>query len=215
MGLRIEIADIWKAYNGNPVLMGCDFSFKTGHTYALMGPNGCGKSTLLRICGLIEEPDRGDVRYFQENTPLKKDFSLKRRITLVLPKIGAFNTTVYKNVRYGLKIRGLPEKAIKEKIEDVLNFVGLINKRTHNALTLSSGEAQRLGIARAIAIEPEILFLDEPTASIDMKNTEIVEEIIMKMKDQKKTTIILTTHDLSQAKRLADIIAVLCDGKLQ
>ncbi|MDP3259402.1 MAG: ATP-binding cassette domain-containing protein, partial [Thermodesulfovibrionales bacterium] len=189
MSLRLNISNVRKSYNGKPVLNACSFSFDRNGVYVLTGHNGSGKSTLLRICALIESPDKGEVNYFSGDTPhlprgelkggvssegnvLNKDIELRRRITLVLPGIGLFNATVFNNAAYGLKIRGAKSKEAEEKVNDALKFVGLIHKKNRNALTLSSGETQRLGIARAMAIEPEVLFLDEPTASIDNENTE-------------------------------------------
>lgn len=211
MDLRLSVSNIYKGYNGIPVLKGCSFHFDRRDIYVLTGPNGSGKSTFLRICALLEEPDSGEINYLSENNALKKDIELRRRITLVLPRVGIFNTTVFKNVAYGLRIRGLEGKEIEERVNRVLEFVGLINKKDHNALTLSSGEAQRLGIARAWVIEPEILFLDEPTASVDMKNIEIIEDIILRLRDRGKT-IIITTHDQMQARRLSNNILGIRDG---
>lgn len=212
MNLKLTVSNIRKTYNGNHAVKDCSYSFDSGKIYALMGPNGCGKSTFLRLCALLEEPDAGEVNYFSDKVALKKDMALRRRITLVLPGIGVFNTTVFNNAAYGLKIRRMKRKNIDEKTDSALDFVGLINKKNLNALTLSSGEVQRLGIARALVIEPDIIFLDEPTASIDEKNTGIVEEIILKIKKQTGATIILTTHDTFQAKRLAGKILLMKDG---
>lgn len=214
MGLRLTVSDIWKTYNGDAVLKGCSFSFDSSGIYVLMGPNGCGKSTFLRICSLLEEYDKGEINYFSDNNILEKDIGLRRRISLVLPKIGVFNTTVYKNVEYGLKIRGMTGKETEEKVDRALDFVGLHYKKKHNALILSSGEIQRLGIARAFVIEPEILFLDEPTASIDQKNTEIIEDIILKMKREGRAIVVITTHDKSQAEKLADKILIMQNGSI-
>ncbi len=212
MSLKLAVTNIWKSYAGNNVLQDCSFLFDIYGTYVIMGPNGCGKSTFLRICALLEEPDRGEVNYFSGETISRKDIELKRKITLVLPKVGIFNSTVFNNVAYGLKIRGIEHIRIEEKVNSALDFVGLIHKRHHNALTLSSGEAQRMGIARAMIIQPAIIFLDEPTASIDSKNTGVVEEIILKMGEQRRTTIVLTTHDASQAERLRGNILLMREG---
>ena len=234
MSLRLNISDVRKNYNGKPVLNACSFSFDRNGVYVLTGSNGSGKSTLLRICALIETADKGEVNYFSGDTPLhpplprgelkggvssegnvlNKDIELRRRITLVLPGIGLFNTTVFNNAAYGLKIRGGKNKETERKVNDALNFVGLIHKKNHNALTLSSGETQRLGIARAMVIEPEMLFLDEPTASIDNENTEIVENIILNMKKEGRSKIIIATHDMMQAKRLADCMLLMDEGKI-
>jgi len=215
MSLRLKAAGLYKSYNGKTVIADCSFVLQEGRTYALMGPNGCGKSTLLRICALIEEPDQGEITYLSGDVAVQKDMALRRRITLVLPRIGAFNTSVFKNVAYGLQVRGLPRDAIRNKVLEALDMVGLGHKKGQNALTLSSGETQRLGIARAMVIEPEILFLDEPTASIDRKNSEIIEGIIQGMKKEGRSMVVITTHDMTQAERLADVLMVMDEGKIK
>ncbi|WP_028845189.1 ATP-binding cassette domain-containing protein [Thermodesulfovibrio thiophilus] len=214
MALNLVISKIKKFYNGKEVLKDCSFSFDKSGIYVLMGPNGSGKSTLLRICALLEQPDTGEVNYFEDNKALQNDLNLMRRITLVLPNIGAFNTTVFKNIAYGLKIRGMKREEIKERVEKALDFVGLLHKKNQNALTLSSGEIKRMGIARAIVLEPEILFLDEPTASVDTENTKIIEDIIIQLKKNRNSIVIMSTHDTSSAKRAGDFVLFLNDGKL-
>jgi tungstate transport system ATP-binding protein len=214
MSLELSLSNVFKSYDGEPVLKGCSFNFDRRQTYVLMGSNGSGKSTLLRICALLEEPDNGELIFSEGGAPVEKDLGLKRRLTLLLPRIGIFNTTVCKNVAYGLKIRRLQEKEINERVDRVLDFVGLAHKKGRKALTLSSGEMQRLGIARAMVIRPEIMLLDEPTASIDRKNTEIIEQIILNLKREQRSIAVVTTHDAGQAKRLADRLLVLQDGKI-
>lgn len=214
MGLRLVVENICRGYNGNQVLNGCSYSFASGGIYALMGQNGSGKSTFLRICSLLENPDKGKVNFYSNNEPLKKDIELRRRLTLVLPGVGIFNTSVFNNVAYGLTLRGIGKKEKTERVERMLEFAGLVHKKNHKAQTLSSGEMQRLGIARAMAIEPEVLFLDEPTASVDYQNTEIIEDIILKMKNSGDITIIIATHDKPQAERLAKNILLLQNGKV-
>lgn len=213
MNLRLTVSNIWKNYNGNQVLKDCSFRFEAG-TYALMGSNGSGKSTFLRLCALLEKPDIGEINYFYGEKLIRRDIELRRRITLVLPKVGVFNTSVFKNVAYGLIIRGEKEIEIDRKVNKALEFAGLINKKNQHALTLSSGEIQRLGIARAIVIEPEILFLDEPTASVDEKNTETIEDIVLRMKKSGKSTVVIATHDRDQAAKLADRLIIIKDGKI-
>ncbi|HWR58889.1 MAG TPA: ATP-binding cassette domain-containing protein [Thermodesulfovibrionales bacterium] len=214
MMLGLTASGIRKSYNGNEVLKECSFSFREQGLYILTGPNGCGKSTFLRICALIEAPDSGEVNYFSNGKQLPKDLELKRRITLVLPKVGVFNTTVFKNVAYGLTIRGIERTEAEERVNEMLDFVQLVNRKNQNALSLSSGETQRLGIARALVIKPEILFLDEPTASVDQKNEEIIEGLILKMRTDGRATVVITTHDREQAVRLSGSLLVMKDGKI-
>ncbi len=214
MSLLLRVSDLWKAYNGSPVLQGASFSFDENIIYVLIGDNGTGKSTFLRICALLEQFDRGEVDYISNGQLLPHDIELRRRITLVLPKIGVFNTSVFNNVAYGLKIRGFERGAIVDRVNNAIDFVGLGHKRKQAALTLSSGETQRLGIARALVINPQILFLDEPAAFVDVKNRKIIEDIILRLTKQSKTTVILTTHDMQQAERLANRLLILMEGRI-
>jgi tungstate transport system ATP-binding protein len=213
--MKLSASHIMKAYQGRSVLKDCSFCFDRNITYVLMGSNGSGKSTFLRICALLESTDSGEIAFTAGDTLLQQDMGLRRRITLVLPRIGVFNTSVFKNVAYGLKIRGVHYAAIEQEVDRTLAFVGLEHKKKQHALTLSSGETQRLGIARALVIEPEILFLDEPTASVDQENTEIIESIVHAMKKQGRTTVIMTTHDREQAERLADRLLIMKHGRIE
>jgi len=212
--MKLTVSTIAKSYDKRPVLRDCSYAFHAPGTYVLMGPNGSGKSTFLRVCALLETPDSGTIVYQNNDVIMDHDIPLKRMLTLVLPRTGVFNSTVYKNVAYGLHVRGLHRAAIDRKVDEALAFVGLGQKAYQHARTLSSGETQRLGIARALAIEPQILFLDEPTASIDQENTEIIESIILRMKEDRKTMVIMTTHDLDQAGKLADKLLAIRGGKI-
>jgi tungstate transport system ATP-binding protein len=214
MGLNLEVAGLSKTYNGLAVLRDCSFAFTPGQTYALLGPNGSGKSTFLRIAALLEPPDAGEVRYLEHGAALPHDLHLRRRITLLLPKIGVFNTSVFKNVAYGLKIRGRPAPEIEGRVQEALESVGLAHKKLQRAVDLSSGETKRLGIARALVFGPEFFMLDEPTANIDPANTEIIEDIILKMKQERQTTILMITHDPGQAQRLGDELLLMQHGKI-
>ena len=213
--MKLLITHIRKDYDGKPVLKDCSYAFGGSGAYVLMGPNGCGKSTLLRICSLLERPDGGDLLFQDNDAPLVQDIALRRRMTLVLPRTGVFNTSVFSNVAYGLKVRDTRPAELEQKVLSALAFVGLDYKKRQNALTLSSGETQRLGIARALAIDPQILFLDEPTASVDEENTAIIETIIGNLKKDGRTMVIMTTHDRDQATRLADQLLVIERGALR
>jgi tungstate transport system ATP-binding protein len=214
MGLALEIAHAFKNYNGNPILRDCSFVFGSGRTYVLQGPNGAGKSTLFRILALLEGTDRGKINYRENGRILENSLDLRRRFTLVLPRTGIFNTTVYRNIAFGLKIRGVKSSEIEARVDDALKTVGLTHKKWQRALELSSGETKRLGIARALVINPEVFLLDEPTANIDPVNTAVIEDIILKMKQTRQVTILMITHDPPQAQRLGDELLLMQDGKI-
>jgi len=212
--LLLTISRVKKIYNGNSVLNGCSFVFENSKVHTIIGPNGSGKSTLLRICALLEKPDVGAVVYHDGHKNFNDSIELRRKITLVLPKGGLFNMSVFKNAAYGLKIRKNNRHEIKEKVEAALNNVGLFDKRNQNALTLSTGEGQRLALARAMVLKPEVLFLDEPTASLDPSSTSTIEDIITDIKKKQRPTIIMVTHNMFQAQRLADRILFMYEGQI-
>lgn len=212
--LKLTISNVRKSYDSKGVLNNCSFVFERGRTHVIIGPNGSGKSTLLRICALLEYPDNGTVIYHDDHKTFEDNVELRRRITLVFPKGGLFNTTVFKNTSYGLKLRKIDKKAREDKVEDTLKDVGLWEKRNQNALTLSTGEGQRLALARAMVLNPDVLFLDEPTASLDPANTTLIEEIITTIKKRYRPTIIMVTHNMFQAQRLADTVIFMYEGQL-
>ncbi len=214
MKLSFTIEGLTKCYRGMTVLTGSSALFNQPGVYCLTGPNGCGKSTLLRLCALLEPPDQGEVRYSEVGKIVPHDLALMRRITLVLPKIGLFQTTVGKNVAYGLKVRGMPGRERKERVKEVLKQLGLSRKEKDPVYALSSGEAQRVGIARALVLEPEVLFLDEPTAFVDRESKGVINQSILEMKEEGKSIVILATHDRSQVERLADRVFMMDGGKI-
>jgi len=214
MNLNLTLDGITKRYGDHVILADCSYLFDSGKTYAMLGANGSGKSTLLRIAALLEPPDGGAVRYRNDAAPVEPDTSLRRRITLVLPKVGAFNMSVCNNVAYGLAIRNTPPAVIEARVGEMLELVQLADKRKRNALTLSSGETQRLGIARALVLTPEVLFLDEPTAFVDAASRRVIEQILMDFRRKADTTVVFSTHDHDFAEKVADHILQLSSGRL-
>lgn len=212
--LDIRLKEIEKVYDRKRVLKGCSHLFDHGMVHALIGPNGSGKSTLLRICGLIEAPDRGAVKLGDIAAEDRNGLSLRRKVTMVFSKGGLFNASVADNAAYGLVVRGVEQEKRNALVEEVLVKVGLWEKRKQNAKTLSAGEGQRLAIARAIVFEPEVILLDEPTASLDPANTVIVEKLIQDLIKRKEKTVVMATHNLFQAQRLSDRIVFMHDGNL-
>jgi len=215
--LIFKVRNLKKVYNNKIVLDVDNLNFQEGKIYAIVGPNGSGKTTLLNILNLLEKPDEGQIFFYDQEITHKSNsdtLEIRRKITLVNQDPFLFHSTVYDNIAYGLKIRSIPPKVQKSRIRSALNIVGLSGFKDRKANQLSGGEAQRVVIARALVIEPEILFLDEPTTSIDQKHIDVVERVIKKIKKEIKTTVIFTTHDLSQAYRLADEVISLLDGKI-
>jgi tungstate transport system ATP-binding protein len=203
--MSLRASGLQKSYNGRVVLE-ADLEFEEGCLYSILGPNGSGKSTLLKILAQLEKPDQGEVTFVRGPG--------RDRPVLVPDRKGLFNDTVFSNVLYGLKIRKVPTREMRQRAEEVLTGVGLWELRKTNALNLSDGEAQRLCLAMAMAIEPEIILLDEPTSSLDPQNTMLVEKLIEKMKITTRL-IIMVTHNIFQAKRLSDYAVFLHQGQIR
>ena len=213
----LKIKNLQKIYNGRTVLDIESLSFQRKKIYAIVGLNGSGKSTLLNILNLLLIPDAGKVIFYGQDIIKKtnsNNLEYRRKMTLVNQNPLLFQFTVADNIAYGLKIRGISPKEQKNRIKDALEIVGLPGFENRRVNHLSGGEAQRIVIARALVIKPEILFLDEPTANIDRRYIDVIERIIKKINIEMGTTVIFTTHDLSQAYRLAGEIVSLLEGKI-
>jgi|Deesub1362A_J573_1020465.scaffolds.fasta_scaffold33199_1 tungstate transport system ATP-binding protein len=213
---EIRAIDIRKSYNGIFTLY-CSLTLSAGPVYALLGPNGSGKSTLLKILALLDRPHSGNI-HVRENTTLYVDpfdsLELRRKFLLVPTKTVLFNDTVFNNVAYGLKIRKMKKRTIKQKTEEALEKVNLLHLAYTKAYKLSSGEAQRLSVARAIALKPDVLLLDEPTVSLDPENTSIIEQIILDFARESHRIILLVTHNIFQAKRLSEEVIFIYKGEI-
>ncbi len=213
----IETIDLCQRYGQQDILKNINIRVDRGEVFALIGPTGAGKTTLLRLIDLLDLPTSGKI-YFEgmDTTELgRRRLEVRRRMAFVLQKPVVFNTSIYDNITYGLKWRGIGKSNIRQKVGSILDMVGLSDYKNRNARTLSGGEVQRVAIARAIAIEPEVLLLDEPTANLDPVSTSRIEELITNITHRYNTTIIMATHDMSQGQRLADRAAVLLEGEIQ
>lgn len=212
MSLAVVIDGAVRNYDGEHVLGPLTHTFEAGTISVIMGPNGSGKSTLLRVCAMLEAPDAGSIRFYDGGTEIPQELELRRRVTLVFPKTTVFRGSVFDNIAYGLKLRGIAAASAVSQVEESLVALGLMHKIRQDARTLSSGESQRLGIARALAIKPDVLLLDEPTASIDEEHTAFIEDLIVALGKQAQTTIIMTTHDRNQAEKLTPQILTMKRG---
>ncbi|MCX6659199.1 MAG: phosphate ABC transporter ATP-binding protein [Candidatus Bathyarchaeota archaeon] len=211
MARRILLKNIDKAYGSINALDSVTLEVETGQIVALLGMNGSGKTSLLRIIAGLEEPSRGSIFL---NSKKMTSHELRQIATLVFQKTVMFSTSVYGNVKFGLAIRGIGKKDAERKVSDALNLVGLADFKKRRARGLSGGEQQRIALARAFVLQPEILLLDEPTANLDPANAVILENAVRKIREKDACTIMLATHNLHQAKRLSDRIVHVHYGRI-
>jgi tungstate transport system ATP-binding protein len=211
---EIEARGILRRFNQRFELS-CSLTLRAGYIHVLIGPNGSGKSTLLRMLSLIEMPDSGTVIFRAEREYVNpySDITLRRRVVLVSTRPVVFRESLLKNVLYGLRLRGIKNRDALLRAEDALRRVGLYEMKEEPATGLSSGEKQRLSLARAVAIDPDVLMLDEPTVNLDPENTEVIERTILSMKNPDRT-ILFVTHNLFQARKLADRVIFIRDGRI-
>ena len=205
------------AYEDRPVLTIPSLAFEEKKIHAITGPNGSGKTTLCNILSLLLKPTTGKIWYQGESVYENGGGAerLRKKITMVHQNPFLFHTTVEKNLAYGLKIRNYPRSQRKQKVEALLKLMGIEPLRQQQGNRLSSGEMQRVAVARALAFDPEVLILDEFTANVDRNYVKIIEGVIQDVFHQKNITIFLVTHDENQATRIAHTITHLIDGEVQ
>jgi len=212
--LGLHARNISHAYRGRAVLREVTLELHPSQRLAIMGPNGAGKSTLLRLLAGLEAPSRGKVLAAHGGGALADQVNLRRRIVLVLQRPYLLNTSVLGNVSYGLRVRGLPAAVAREQAHQVLESIGFPAKAHRPARTLSGGESQLLNVARALAIQPDVLLLDEVTAHLDPENEARIEQLVQRYVAAAGTAMVLVTQDLAQATRLAAEGVMLCDGQI-
>jgi phosphate transport system ATP-binding protein len=220
----IEVDNLDFYYGAAKALHGISLAFPRRHVTALIGPSGCGKSTLLRCFNRMNDlidniAVRGNILLngLDINAPSTDVIELRRRVGMVFQKSNPFPKSIYENVIYGLRIAGVKNKAVlDETVERSLRGAALwdeVKDRLNaSALGLSGGQMQRLCIARAIAVNPEVILMDEPCSALDPKSTARVEELIGELRND--YTIIIVTHNMQQAARVSDFTAFLYEGNL-
>jgi tungstate transport system ATP-binding protein len=209
-----RLEGVQRAYDGRQVLRIGELEVAAEEILAIVGPSGAGKSTLLRLLGFLEMPDAGSIAYRgslvrrERRVPL----ALRRRVTMVFQQPHLLNRSVFANVEYGLRLRG--DNARRGRVDAVLADVGLGHLGKQRARALSGGEAQRVAMARALVLQPDVLLLDEPTANLDPHNVAQLEKIIRAANEEQGTTVVLVTHNVFQARRLAHRVGLLLEGQL-
>lgn len=214
----IEITNLYKSFNKNLVLDDINLNIGKNKIYALLGPSGSGKSTLIRCINLLEIPDSGKMKINNIDIDFKKIhkndmLQIRKNVGMVFQNYNLFaNKTALQNITQSLIS---VHKYSKDKANEIgykyLNMVGLNDKANHYPSMLSGGQQQRIGIARALAFNPEIILFDEPTSALD---PELVDEVLNVIKIIKDKTMILVTHELNFAKKIADEIIFMSEGKI-
>ena len=222
--IKIQVNDLKLFYGNDQALKGVDLVIPERKVTAFIGPSGCGKSTLLRcfnrmndlvdVCRITGEIIIGGKNIYDRDVDVAE---LRRNVGMVFQKPNPFPKTIYENVAYGLRLQGVRSKRmLDETVEKSLRAAALwdeVKDRLHdNAFGMSGGQQQRLVIARAIAIQPEVLLLDEPASALDPISTLKIEELINDLKDQ--YTIVIVTHNMQQAARVSDYTAFMYMGEL-
>jgi tungstate transport system ATP-binding protein len=204
--LPLVLDQVWFAVNGRAIISGVSMEITGGSRTVILGPNGAGKSVLMRLCHGLLAPTSGTIAWRGAKNG-------RSRQAMVFQRPVMLRRSALANVVYGLRLAGLTRRESEMRARDVLDAVGLANIMERPARVLSGGEQQRLALARAWALGPEVLFLDEPTANLDPSATRDVETIIGQIRAG-GTKIVMTTHNLGQAKRLGDEILFLNQGRL-
>jgi len=211
-----EIDGVTKKYGSRTVLDIAELNLQKDRIYAIMGPNGSGKTTFMRLLNLLDTPDSGHIKFMGEdiNAPAGKRLDISRRMCMVFQRPFMFRSSVFNNVAYGLKLRKESRAECEKKVKEVLEFVGMSSFTNQLATRLSGGEMQRVALARALVLRPQLLLLDEPTANLDPASVKHIEKIILNWHQHYNTSVIVVTHNLFQAKRLADESILLIDGRV-
>lgn len=207
-----RLTNIIQEYEGRKALHIPTLTVRRGEILALVGPSGAGKSTLLRLLNFLERPSAGQILFDGQEINGEPSLAARRRVTTVFQTPTLLSRSVAANIGYGLKLRG--ERLATAALEKWLDRLGLKGLEKRLPQQLSAGEAQRAALARALVIRPEALLLDEPTANLDPYNVGLIETIVREENERQGTTVVLVTHNIFQARRLAGRTALLLNGRL-
>lgn len=215
MTIAMALSGVRKSFSGKAVLLNLNLGIEAGEVFGVVGPSGAGKTTFLRLLDLLEAPDAGEVRF--QGRPLapgtREALTQRRRMCLIAQNPAVFRASVFDNVAYGLWLRGVKPEDTRGRVFTALEFVGLLDRGEEIAGRLSGGEQQRVAFARAIVLQPEILLLDEFTSNLDPANVRLLEAATRRYRQEAGCTVVIVTHNLFQAKRLADRVGLLLDGR--
>jgi tungstate transport system ATP-binding protein len=214
--MLFQISQVTKVYGERIVLDIPWLEIEKGRSYALLGPNGAGKTTLLNILGFLEPPTKGQI-FFNSN---QVEFSeirlqtLRKKVVIVDQNPILFTTSVFKNLEFGLKIRGIPKRKRERRIAESLDMVGMRHFSESPAHRLSGGETQRVALAARLALKPDIMLLDEPTANVDAASAQLIKEASLRAHKEWGSTIVVASHDRDWVYEVCDEVLHLLNGKL-
>jgi tungstate transport system ATP-binding protein len=216
----LEVRSLSKSIGPVEILRAINLTVERGEILGLIGPTGSGKTTLLRLINLLDEPSAGCILFDGREVsgrPEKETLAARRKMAMVFQKPVMFRASVEENVSYGLRMRGRQERyekiSMSARIKEVLEMVGLSGYESRDANTLSGGEMQRIALARALILQPELLLLDEPTANLDPRSAASIDSLLRSLAGS-RTAVILATHNMEQCRKLAGRVAVLQAGRM-
>lgn len=214
--MKIEISHIAKTFGPRKVLQDVSLTLQNPGIYVMVGANGAGKTTLLRILALLETPDAGNLRIDDHEVyPPTRTALLhwRRRMVMVHNPAVMLSGTVAYNLGYGLRLRGQDKTQSKNRVQQMLAKISLNGREKQSAQSLSAGETQRLAVARGLVLDPEVIFLDEPTANLDPLSVKMIENCMREAAGAGKI-LVMSSHNLWQVERLASRVWFLHDGRI-
>ena len=215
MTALLQLSDLLVQREERTVLNISSLSVEAGDVLAIVGPNGAGKSTLFLVLARLLKANQGQVIFRDQPIHSLPDLEYRRRIALVLQEPLLLDMSVYENVAIGLKFRKISKDQIEERVSHWLDRLGIAHLSQRPARKLSGGEAQRVSLARAFVLQPELLLLDEPFTALDAPTRIRLLEDLKSVLTETKMTTIFITHDLQEARKLATRMAVLLDGRVE
>ncbi|KAF2956350.1 ABC transporter ATP-binding protein [Marinitoga sp. 38H-ov] len=215
--MAIELKNISKKYNEKYAVKDLDLLIEDGKITVLIGPSGCGKTTTLKLINKLIERTSGDILFDGVSIDSIDKIQLRRKIGYVIQEIGLFpHYNVFDNIAVVPKLLGWKKKKIENRVKELIELVNLNYEEVINKYPteLSGGQRQRIGVARALAADPKILLMDEPFGAIDPINREVLQDVFLDIQNKLKKTIVFVTHDIREAIKLGDKIAIFNNGKL-
>ena len=207
----IEVQNVTKKFNGKTILNGINFHVHKGEIFGFLGPNGAGKTTTLRIILGILDPTSGEAHVFGED--IGSNDELRRKVGILLENDGLYDgLSAYENLDYYAQLYNVPDR--DKKIKNLLDFAGLTKRKGDKVGTFSKGMKRKLGLARAMINDPDVLFLDEPSSGLDPEAQRMVRDLILHLAKEKRT-ICLNSHDLDEVQKICSKIAILHRGTIQ